>query len=109
MAQTIRCGIYFKDAPSGMYLETLARRIGRTIKDDSPGPQRNRQTYWFPSKEAFDAEIANIIESIVPGTLFYPIPVFQVIEQPADVVIPAPARRPVGRPRKHQSASLQPA
>ncbi len=105
MDQPYRCGIYFKDAPNGLYLETLARRIGRTVKDTSPGPQRNRQTYWFPSKEAFDAEIGNIIESIVPGTLFYPIPVFQPLEQPSAAVIPI--RRPVGRPRKTQSPALQ--
>lgn len=74
----------------------------------TPGPQRGKQTYWFADKAEFDREVPNIIMNIGRGTIWYPIPVFQMlgendlppVEKPAQPTIQLPPRRGPGRPPK---------
>lgn len=81
MAETIRCGIYFKAASRSVPVENFLRRVGVTRLDTSDGPQKNKQTFWFASKAAFDKELPGIVESINAFTVHHPIPVFQVVAE----------------------------
>jgi hypothetical protein len=80
MPESFRCGIYFKTATRPVPVENFLRRVGTTRLDTSDGPQKNKQTFWFPSKAAFDRELPGIIESITAFTVHHPIPVFQAVE-----------------------------
>ena len=133
MAQTIRCGVYFKSASRSVPVENFLRRVGVTRLDTSDGPQKNKQTFWFSSKAQFDKEMPGLVESITPFTVHHPIPVFQVVEEEVSEqpqggsaveresqpeseqetasepptqessVTSDPLRKKVGRPRKQQA------
>lgn len=87
MSESIRCGVFFKAASRTIPVENFLKRVGQTRLDTSEGPQKNKQTYWFPSVAAFNKEMPGIIESVGRGTIHFPIPVFQVIEKGPEVTL----------------------